>query len=86
MGAGGGEQFAAPGKACGASDFSAVLVKADEQSSLSQGVQSDTAPALIGGSSGHGLGSFDESLGRWGLHRVPLKSTNLLLPGTILRI
>ena len=86
MGTDGGEQFVAAGKACGASEFSAVLVKTDEQSSLLPGVQSDTAPALIDASSGHGLGSFDENLGRWGLHRVPLKFTNLLLPGTILRI
>ena len=86
MGAGGGEQFVAPGKACGAFDFSAVLVKADEQSLLLQEQQGDTPPTLIDASSGDGLGSCDESLGRWGLHRVPLKSTNLLLPGTILRI
>jgi len=86
MGADGGEQFVAPSKACGASDFSAVLVKADEQSLLLQEQQRDTHPTLIDASSGDGLGSCDESLGRWGLHRVPLKSTNLLLPGTILRI
>jgi|ERR1700675_340166 hypothetical protein len=86
MGSYGGKQLVAASKACGAADFSAVLVKTDEQSSLSREVQSDTARALIGGLPEHGLRSLDESPGRWGVHRVPLESADLLLPTTILRI
>jgi hypothetical protein len=86
MGSNGGEQFVGASKACGAADFSAVLVKANEQSSLSREARIDAAPAIISGSPEHGLGSFDETPGRWGLHRIPLKSAGLLLPTTILRI
>jgi hypothetical protein len=82
----GGEQFVGVGKACGAADFSAVLVKANEQSLLSRAAQSDTAPSLVGVSPDHGRGSLDESPARFGLLRVPLKSAGLLLPTTILRI
>jgi|SRR5580704_6463226 hypothetical protein len=82
----GGEQLVAASKACGAADFSAVLVKTDEQSSLSQEVQSETAPTLVGGSPEHSLGNLDEGSVRWALHRVPLETADLLLPTTILRI
>jgi hypothetical protein len=85
-GASGGEQLVAATKACAAADFSAVLVKANELSSLSQEVRSDAAPALIGGSPEHGLGDFDESRRRGGLHRVPLELEDSLLLTTILRI
>jgi hypothetical protein len=86
MGASGAEHLVAPSKACGATDFSAVLVKANEQSSLSQELQSDTARALIGISPGHGLASLDESPGRWRLHRVPSKSADALPLTVVLRI
>jgi hypothetical protein len=84
--ASGAEHLVAPSKACGAADFSAVLVKANEQSWLSQQGQNDPAPAVRGVSSGHALGNLEESLGRFGLHRVPLKSQDLLLLTTILRM
>jgi hypothetical protein len=86
MGSSGGAQLLAASKACGAADFSAVLVKTNEQSSLSREVLSDTAPTLISGSPEHGPESFGESPGRRGLHRVPSKSTDLLPLTTILRI
>jgi hypothetical protein len=86
MGSYGGAQLVAASKACGAADFSAVLVKSEQQSSLSREVQSDTAPTVFGGSFEHGLASLDESPGRWDVHRVPLESGDLLLPTTILRI
>jgi len=86
MGSNGGERFVGASKACGAADFSAVLVKPNEQSSLSRAPQSDTAPTLIGVSPGYGRGSFDESPARFGLHRIPLKSEDSLLLTTILRI
>jgi hypothetical protein len=86
MGTSGAEHLVAPSKACAAADFSAVLVKANEQSSLSREVQSDTAPTLIGVSPVYGRGSFDESPARFGLHRIPLKSEDSLLLTAILRI
>jgi hypothetical protein len=86
MGSYGGEQLVAAGTACGAADFSAVLVKTDEQPLLSQEVEGNTASALIGGSPGHRLASLDESPGLWSLHQVPLKSVDSLLATTILRI
>jgi len=82
----GGEQLVGASKACRAADFSAVLVKTDEQSSLSRSVQSLTAPVLIDGSSEHALRNLNESPGRWGVHRVPLKSEDSLRLTTILRI
>jgi hypothetical protein len=86
MGSYGGEQLVAASKACGAADFSAVLVKTDEQSSLSQAVQSDTAPTPIGGSPAHSLGNLYEGPVRCALGRVPLETADLLLSTTILRI
>jgi hypothetical protein len=86
MGSNGGEQFVGASKACGAADFSAVLVKANEQSSLSRTPHSDATPAIISGSPVYGRGSFDESPARFDLHRIPLKSEDSLLLTTILRI
>jgi hypothetical protein len=86
MGSNGGEQLVSTSKTCGAADFSAVLVKANEQPSLSRAAQSDTAPTLIGVSLDYGRGSFDESPARFGLHRIPLKSEDSPLLTTILRI
>jgi hypothetical protein len=86
MGANGGEQYAATSKACGATDFSAVLVKADEQSLLWQVVRKDSGPVLIAHSPEVALDSLGASPGRWGVHRVPLESKVSLPLNTILRI
>jgi hypothetical protein len=82
----GGEQYVATSKTCGATDFPAVLIKADEQSQLWQIVHDDSAPALIGLWSQLGLESLGAGPGSRGVHRVPLES-NLSVPlNTILRI
>jgi hypothetical protein len=86
VGADGSEQLVAPSKDCGASDFSAVLVKADEQSLLSQSVRNDSLQTLINGPSGQSLSSLHVSLVRWDVHRVPIESADSLLWTTILRI
>jgi hypothetical protein len=81
-----GEQYVATSKTCGAIDFSAVLVKADEQSLFWQIVRDDSAPVPIAHSPQLGLGSLRARPGRWGVHRVPLESKPSLLLNTILRI
>jgi hypothetical protein len=85
MGADGSERLIAPSRVCGASEFSAVLVKADAQSLLSQGLRNHPAQALINGPSAQSLGSLHVSPDRWDVHRVPIKSANSLLSTTILR-
>jgi hypothetical protein len=86
MGANGSERLVAPSKACGTSEFSAVLVKAGGQSLLSQELRNDPAQALINGSAGQSLASLHASPERWDVHRVPIKSANSLLLTTILRV
>jgi hypothetical protein len=86
MGADGSERLVAPNKVCGASEFSAVLVKASGQSLLSPGLRNDPAQALINGSYAQSLASLHASPERWDVHRVPIKSANPLLLTTILRI
>jgi len=86
MGADGSERLVAPNKVCGASEFSAVLVKASGQSLLSQELRNDPSQALINGSSAQSLASLHVSPERWDAHRVPIKSANPLLLTTILRI
>jgi hypothetical protein len=85
MGADSSERLVAPSKVCGASEFSAVLVKADVQSLFSQGLRNDPARALINGSYVQSLASLHVSPERWDVHRVPIKSANSLLSTTILR-
>jgi hypothetical protein len=82
----GGEQYVATSKTCGATDFPAVLIKADEQSLLWQIVRDDSAPVLIAHSSELALDSLGASPGRWGVRRVPLESKVSVLLNTILRI
>ena len=86
MGADGSERLVAPNKVCGASEFSAVLVKASGQSLLSPGLRNDPAQALINGSYAQSPASLRASPERWDVHRVPIKSANPLLLTTILRI
>ena len=49
-GADGQPQLLAPAKACGVSDFSAVLVKANEEYLFSEGARNPAAPAIPNGS------------------------------------
>src|ERR1700675_1559163 len=86
MGALGSEHFVAPSKACGSSDFSAVLVKADVRSLLSRGAWSNGAPVLASVSPENGLGSLRPSRAFWRVRRVPLVSSGSTLSNTILRI
>jgi hypothetical protein len=86
VGANESEHFVAPIKGCGAPDFSAVLLKADEEYSLSQAGRSDRTEVVIGGSPELGLGSLRASPAFSGLLRVPLASSESTLPITILRL
>jgi hypothetical protein len=81
-----GEILVAPGKDCALADFSAVLVKAEEQSSLSRGVQSDRAPAPLLLSLESAIGSLQANPVRWSIHQTPLESPDPLSLSTILRI
>jgi hypothetical protein len=86
MPANGDDHYTAPNKTCGATDFSAVLATADEQSSLLQAVRSGPTPTLIVPSPAHGLDSFRAIQERWAVHRVPLESNDFLPLTTTLRI
>jgi len=81
-----GEILIAPGKDCALADFSAVLVKAEEHSSLERGARSDLAPAPIHLSLENAFGSLQANPARWGIHQVPLESPDSLPLTTILRI
>ena len=85
-GADGQLQLVAPGKACGVSDFSAVLVKPDEEYLLSQGARNPAAPVILNGSPQLGLERLRIGPGRPGVHLIPLESSDSLLLTTILRI
>jgi hypothetical protein len=85
-GADGRLQLVAPGKACGVSDFSAVLVKPDEEYLLSQGARNPAAPVILNGSPQLGLERLRIGPGRPGVHLIPLESSDSLLLTTILRI
>jgi hypothetical protein len=84
-GADGRPQLAAPGKACGVSDFSAVLVKPDEYL-LSQGARTAAAPGVLNGSPALGLESWRIGPRPPGVHLIPLESSDSRLLTTILRI
>jgi hypothetical protein len=81
-----GEKLAAPAKDCGQAEFSAVLVKAEEQSSLSRGMRGDPSPASLLLSLEIAVGSLQANPARWGIHQVPLESPDSLPLTTILRI
>jgi hypothetical protein len=85
-GADGRLQLVAPGKACLASDFSAVLVKPDEEYLLSEGVRNHAAPVILNGSSELGLESLRIAPERLGADLIPLESSDALRLTTILRI
>ena len=73
MGADGSERLIAPSKICSSPDFSAVLVKADGQTLLSQGARNAPEQTLINRSSEQGLGSLHINPEHWDVHRVPLR-------------
>jgi hypothetical protein len=84
-GADGRPQLVAPGKACGVSDFSAVLLKPDEYL-LSQGARNPAAPGVLNGSLALGLESWRMGPRRPGVHLIPLESSDSRLLTAILRI
>ncbi len=86
MGADGSERLIAPSKICSSPDFSAVLVKADGQTLLSQGARNTPERSLMSRSSEQGLGGLHINPEHWDVHRVPSKSADSLLLITILRI
>jgi hypothetical protein len=86
MGTDGRPQLVAPSKVCGLSDFSAVLVKADEEYLLSQGARNHAAPAIVSGSPELGLESSRTGPRRRGVHLIPLDLPDSLLSTSILRI
>jgi hypothetical protein len=79
-------QLVAPSRACGVSDFSAVLVKADEEYLLSQGARNHAEPAVPNRSPALGLESLGTGAPRWDGQFVPLDSPDSLLLTTILRV
>jgi hypothetical protein len=85
-GADGRLQLVAPGKACLASDFSAVLVKPEEEYLLSDGVRNHAAPVILNSSSELGLESLQIGPERPGVDLIPLESSDALLLTTILRV
>ena len=85
-GADGQSQLLAPGKACGVSDFSAVLVKPDEEYLLSQDGRNPAAPVSLSGFPELGVASLRLGPQRRGVHLIPLASSDSLLLATILRI
>jgi hypothetical protein len=85
-GADGRPQLVAPSKACGVSDFSAVLVKADEEYLLSEGARNPAAPVIPNGSPELKLDGLRAGSERRGVDLIPLESSDSLLLTTILRI
>lgn len=81
-----GERILAPTKACGLFQFSAVLVRTDEQLSLPQVVRNVPAEMPIVKSQGKGLVVPSLGITRWGEHRVLLEPADSILLTTILRI
>jgi hypothetical protein len=82
----GRSQLLAPSKVCGLSDFSAVLVKADEEYLLRQEARNHAAPVIFNRSPELGLQSLRTGPQRWGVHLIPLELPDALLLTTILRI
>jgi hypothetical protein len=86
MEAEGSGQFVAPGKTCGAAEFSAVLAKPDEQNVSSGEVRSNSAPVLFFGSHERGFEDSHKYLGNLNELRIHSNLRNSLLLSTILRI
>jgi hypothetical protein len=86
MAAGTGEHFIAPTKSCGSSDFSAVLVKIDEQAVDSHEARNALSAKILGVRNEQTQpGAFRNSpLGR--AHHVPLALANSPQLSAVLRI
>ena len=78
-------QLVAPGRACGVNDFSAVLVKADEEYSLSERARNHAGTVVPNGSPALGLESLGTGPERRDVQLVPLDFADSPLLTTILR-
>jgi hypothetical protein len=86
MGANSGEHFTAPTKSCGAFEFSAVLVKADEQAINSQRVRNALSEKILGVRAEQSQPvAFSKSILSSG-RQVPLELANSLQLTAVLRI
>jgi hypothetical protein len=86
MGRDGGEQFVAASKSCGASDFSAVLVRANEGTVFLQGARNGTAPLHVRGAPPERFDSLPTTSEHLRVHGVPWQLADAVLLTTILRI
>jgi hypothetical protein len=82
----GGEKLVAASKACGATDFSAVLVKADEKTLLLEKARDFHAALRVSGTIPAHLGSSPATVEHLSAHGVPSELSDSLLLTTILRI
>ena len=82
----GAAQFAARGKVCLAADFSAVLVKADEQPFFRHGGRTAAATSPVRVSFEKVFEGLQTFPGRGNLQLIPMESRDSLLLTTILRI
>jgi len=85
-GADGRPQLVATGKFCGLSDFSAVLLRADEEYLLSHGSRIHAAPVILKGPPELELESFSTGPQSRDAHLIPLDLPDSVLLTTILRI
>src|ERR1700675_503797 len=85
-GADGRPQLVAPSKVCGLGDFSAVLVKADEEYLLSQRARNHAVAVILNGSPELGLESLRTGPQRRDVHLIPLDLPDSLQLTTIHRI
>jgi hypothetical protein len=86
MAADSGEHLIAPTKSCGPSDFSAILVKTNEQAMDSQGARSAFSAKIPGlQAAGSQPVPFSNSL-LGPAHQIPLASANSLQLTSVLRI
>lgn len=81
-----GELLVALRKDCAPTDFSAVLMKTEEHSTLEHEARSDPAPAPLLLSLESAVGDFRANPARWDIHQIPLESPDSLPLTTILRI
>src|SRR5579863_7121014 len=75
-----------PHKTCGAADYSAVLLNADEQASLQRDTRSFSASSSVSRPAGREASTSPAMLVRWGEHLVLIAPPSSLLQTTTLRI
>jgi len=75
-----------PHKICGAADYSAVLLNADEQASLQRDTRSFSASSSVSRPAEREASTSPAMLVRWGEHLLPTAPPSSLLLTTILRI